>query len=91
PSPVPLKQPGSFKGEPAITFSEEEMASLNAPFRLSLVGKFTLGRPALTEIRKIIISFGLKAEISIGLLDQKHVLLRCSHEEDFQRIWLREL
>ena len=35
-------------------------------------------------------SFGLKSTFTIGLLDGKHILIRFIHEEDYQRIWLRE-
>lgn len=35
-------------------------------------------------------SFGLKDAFTVGLLDNKHILMRFNHEEGFQRIWLQE-
>ena len=61
---------------------------LAALFKLALVGKFSHRRPNLDAIRKSFQSFGFHLEFSIGLLDQRHILIRFSMEEDFLRCWL---
>ena len=40
-------------------------------------------------IRKFVVLLGLKGDCPVGLLDDKHVLLRPSLEEDFTRLWVR--
>ena len=89
-SDISLKTPGSHRGEPAVFFSDEDVALLSSPFKFALVGKFSHGRPSIAEIRSVFETIGLKAAFNIGLLDQKHILIRFFHEEDFQRMWLRE-
>lgn len=60
------------------------------PFRLSLISKFSFGRPSMDIIRKFFISLGLKGNSQISLLDNRHILIKLSTEEDYSRIWLRQ-
>ena len=59
-------------------FSKAGADKVAAPFCLAIVGKFSHGRPPLEEIRKV---FG--DQVMVGLLDYRHVLLRCALEADF--------
>lgn len=40
-------------------------------------------------LRQFIVSLGLFSDCPVGLLDDKHVLLRPMLEEDFTRLWFR--
>ncbi|KAM7462626.1 hypothetical protein LguiA_030747 [Lonicera macranthoides] len=89
---IDLKEPSVYRGEPAVIFSEADILSLSfsSPFKFALVGKFSHGCPALSDIRKVLESFDPKAPFTVGLMDNKHILMRFNHEDDFHRIWLRE-
>ncbi|XP_027101284.2 uncharacterized protein [Coffea arabica] len=89
PSPIHVRPVTTYKGEAAVIFSKQDAEKLAAPYRWVLVGKFSHGRPSLEEIRKIFTSLNLKDQISVGLLDYRHVLLKCASEVDFNRIWMR--
>ena len=84
--PVPLKSPSSLKFEPAIFFSDDEIERLASPFKSALVRKFSHGRPSMEFIRKSFLTFRLKADYKIGLLDQKHIFIHLHCEEDYQRL-----
>ncbi|XP_071928035.1 uncharacterized protein [Coffea arabica] len=81
----------SFRGEPALRMSQEDMLCLAEPFRHALVGRFGFSRPSMDLIRKFFISLGLKGDCSVGLLDQNHVLIRPSLQEDYTRLFVRRL
>src|SRR5436190_17626985 len=66
------------------------MATLSKPLKLSLVGKFSHGRPTMERSRLFFSKLGLRGGFSLGHLDQKHMLIRLNDEEDFKRIWFRE-
>jgi len=79
----------TFKGEPALLISRQELQLLSEPYKNALVGKFSMGRPSMEVLRQFIVSLGLKGDCPVGLLDDKHVLLRPMLEEDFTRLWFR--
>ena len=60
------------------------------PFKLSLVGKFSYGRPQMEMIQKFFASLGLKGDVQALLLDNKHMLMKLQFEKDYNRIWVRE-
>src|SRR3954469_21867824 len=64
--------------------------SLSAPFRLSLVGKFSHGRPSMEMARSIFAKLDLKGNFFLGHLDSKHILIKLEHEGDFNRLWLKD-
>ncbi|XP_071933805.1 uncharacterized protein [Coffea arabica] len=82
---------GSHRGEPALIISRQELTALAVPFRNALIGRFALRRPPMESIRKFFVSLGLKGEVSVGLLDAKHVLIRPSLEEDYSRLFIRRM
>lgn len=61
-----------------------------APFKLSLVGKFSFGSHPIDVIRKCFVALGLKKNVEIFLLDTRHILIQLYLEEDYTRIWLRQ-
>jgi len=85
-----LKTPSSFKGEPIVLFTLEDIKALVVTFKYSIVGKFSHGRPSMDEIRKIFLTFNLKQPCTVGLIDNKHVLIKLECEEDFVRLWTKE-
>ena len=87
---IPHKSPSIHRGEPALFFSDEDIAALSSPFKFALIGKFSHGRPSLAVIKSTFETFGLKAAFSIGLIDPKHVLIKFNHEDDYHKVWLRE-
>ena len=88
-SPIQLRSAMTYKGEAAVIFSKTDVEKFDAPYRWTLVGKFSHGRPVLEEIRRFFTTLNLKDHVAVGLLDYRHVLLRCSAEPDFTRIWTR--
>ncbi|KAK9179061.1 hypothetical protein WN943_028257 [Citrus x changshan-huyou] len=87
---IPPKPISLVRGEPAVHFSAAEIQTMAEPFKLSLVGKFSFGRPPMELIRKFFVSLGLKGNCQISLLDSRHVLIKLVLEEDYSRIWLRQ-
>ncbi|PKA58044.1 hypothetical protein AXF42_Ash019270 [Apostasia shenzhenica] len=53
------------------------------------VGKFGSYRPSMLEIRKFFSSLNLLGKFSLGLYDQKHILIHFSDERDLIRVRLR--
>ncbi|XP_027118705.1 uncharacterized protein [Coffea arabica] len=88
-SPIQLRPVTSYKGEAAVIFSREDADRLASPFRWALVGKFSHGRPSLEDIRKFLATLNLRDHVSVRLLDYRHVLIKCSAEVDFNRLWTR--
>ncbi|XP_019181397.1 PREDICTED: uncharacterized protein LOC109176422 [Ipomoea nil] len=89
-TPIPLRPPERFKGMPAVSFSDEDARLFAHKFKFALVGKFMKSRPPMTELRKAFDLIGFGGAFSLGLLDQKHVLMNFDHEVDFQGCWLRK-
>ncbi|KAH9684248.1 hypothetical protein KPL70_013486 [Citrus sinensis] len=90
PPTVPIKSVSSFEGEPSVHFSADEVQAMAAPFKLTLVGKFSHNRPRLELIRKFFASLGLLGKSQISLLDNRHVLINLHVEEDYTRLWVKQ-
>nr|XP_027090446.1 uncharacterized protein LOC113711482 [Coffea arabica] len=88
-SPCKIKTAAQYRGEPAVLFSAEDIAKLSAPFTFAVVGKFYHGRPSLDVTRKSLLAIGFKSTFTVGLLDQRHILIRFCLEEDFLRCWTK--
>ncbi|KAL0374008.1 UNVERIFIED_CONTAM: hypothetical protein Sradi_3316500 [Sesamum radiatum] len=79
----------SYKGEPGVIYSSEEMEYLASRLKFLFVDKFSHGLPNLNFLRNRIVKLGLKGTVTVGRLNFKHVLIRFTNEEDFSRLWLR--
>ena len=90
-STIAIVKPSSHHGEATVYFSQEEINKVAAPFKLSLVGKFSHGWPKLEDIGKFFHTLDLKQNVFVGHMDSRHVLLRFSSESDFYRVWTRDL
>ncbi|XP_019186523.1 PREDICTED: uncharacterized protein LOC109181225 [Ipomoea nil] len=88
--PPPLRTPGRYKGMPAISFTDQDIQQFPQKFRFALVGKFSKGRPSMAELRMTFDQIGFGGAFSLGLLDQRHVLINFDLETNFQRCWLRK-
>lgn len=61
------------------------------PFKLALLRKFSFGRPPVDVICKFFVSFWLKVNSQVLLLDNGHIIIKLEMEEDYSRIWIRRL
>ncbi|KAK4343226.1 hypothetical protein RND71_036320 [Anisodus tanguticus] len=91
--PIPIKPIVYLHGEPTIRFEKKEVEVMihHQELTLAIVGKFSHGWPDIAFIRNAIPKqCGLKAEVRIGLLLDRHVLIRCSIVEDFDTLMSRQ-
>ncbi|KAK4371635.1 hypothetical protein RND71_007019 [Anisodus tanguticus] len=96
---IPLKPITYLHGEPTIRFTNQEVASMveQQDLKYAVVGKFSHGMPSIAFLRTAIPKqCSLKAEVNIGFLHNRHVLIRCSIEEDYVTLmsrpnfWIKE-
>ncbi|KAK4371629.1 hypothetical protein RND71_011104 [Anisodus tanguticus] len=91
--PIPIKPIVYLHGEPTIRFEKKEVEVMihHQELTLAIVGKFSHGWPDIAFLRNAIPKqCGLKAEVRIGLLCDRHVLIRCSIVEDFDTLMSRQ-
>nr|GMD40505.1 TMV resistance protein N-like [Ipomoea batatas] len=84
---------GEAKGKPAVRFSKDEWGRLaEIEERVTLVGKFSKGRPPLELIReKFQSTFSLTGSAHVGSLDLRHILIRFSREDDCEKVLAKGL
>ncbi|KAI3462734.1 hypothetical protein Pfo_019397 [Paulownia fortunei] len=80
-----------FKGKPTIFYNKDETTQLIAPFNFTLVEKFSHGFPSFKSLRAKFSSLSLMGAFDIGLINSKHILNKLAHEDDFTRIWSRQI
>ncbi|KAL0283695.1 UNVERIFIED_CONTAM: hypothetical protein Sangu_2873500 [Sesamum angustifolium] len=80
-----------YLGRPAISFSDDEKARLAYPYRYALVGKFSHGVPSWKGLHDGMERLGLKGAFSVGVINFRHVLINCSNDEDYARLWMRQI
>ncbi|KAK6794274.1 hypothetical protein RDI58_007727 [Solanum bulbocastanum] len=81
-----MKQVSYTNGVPRIQWTEEEVHRMNyiENLQYAVVGKFSYGWPDLEELRTIIPrQCNIIGECKIGLLRNRHVLIRLEQQEDF--------
>ncbi|KAK4337524.1 hypothetical protein RND71_042011 [Anisodus tanguticus] len=91
--PIPIKPIVYLHGEPTIRFEKKEVEVMihHQELTLAIVGKFSHGWPDIAFLRNAIPKqCGLKAEVRIGLLCDRHVLIRCSIVEYFDTLMSRQ-
>src|SRR5436190_15248498 len=89
--PPALLPPAVHHEEPALKIPQVLIEQLSSPFRFTLVGKFSHGRPTMERARSVFAKLDLKGNYFIGHLDPKHILIMLEHEGDFYRLWLKDL
>ncbi|KAG5601056.1 hypothetical protein H5410_032426 [Solanum commersonii] len=84
--PIPMKLIVFLHGEPRVIWEEEEVEQMIIKENLEfvVVGKFSYGWPEIQELRKLIPNqCALKAECNVGVLSNKHILIKASCLEDY--------
>ncbi|PKU83181.1 hypothetical protein MA16_Dca024566 [Dendrobium catenatum] len=69
--------------------SEDDILKLASPYQFTLVGKFSMRRPNLDEIKFFFAKLKLSGNFSIGLLDARHVFIQLSNDLDYSRVFSR--
>lgn len=91
---------GTHRGSPAIYYNRQQLARYSDPYHQTLVAKFSkgynkqnpdLGRPPLEKLQEYFAALDLQGEFQLGLLDNRHVLIRCNLQEDFLRLYSRSV
>ncbi|MQL89597.1 hypothetical protein Taro_022166 [Colocasia esculenta] len=78
-------------GEPAVFFSAEEIAATLKPFQFAIVAKTPYGSPPFQEIKQQLQQrLNLGHDFIITALDNRHLLIRCSSEDDYLCLLMRE-
>lgn len=81
----PQLPPDNIDGTSDITFTNEEVNLLSTSFENALIGKFSIPRPNLMDIRDEIKRIGNTNEkVSMGAIDYKYVIICFQHPADFQ-------
>ncbi|KAK4348316.1 hypothetical protein RND71_031071 [Anisodus tanguticus] len=92
-SSIPIKPIVYLHGEPTVRFEKKEVKVMihQQNLNLAVIGKFSHGWPEIGLLRTAIPKqCGLKAEVNIGLLCDRHVLIRCTITEDYDTLMSRQ-
>ncbi|WMV08623.1 hypothetical protein MTR67_002008 [Solanum verrucosum] len=92
--PIAIKPVSFVNGIPRVTWTEEEVEKMNIMenLQLAIVGKFSYGWPELEELRiQIPKQCGIKGDCRIGLLRNRHILIRLNRMEDFVNIMAKNV
>ncbi|KAF8380717.1 hypothetical protein HHK36_028207 [Tetracentron sinense] len=86
-----VKQSATFQSEPELFYTEEELKISAAGFQKVLIAKFAYGRSSIEVLKNYIQgTFHTKFSIYVGILYEKHQLIRFESKEDFISVWLKE-
>ncbi|WMV59325.1 hypothetical protein MTR67_052710 [Solanum verrucosum] len=83
---LPLKQIAYLHGEPRIVWEEEEVNQMiiNEDLQYAVIGKFSYGWPDIQDLRRLIPKqCDLKGEVNIGLLSNRHILIRATRQDNY--------
>lgn len=86
---VSIKQPTFINGIPRVTWTKEEVTKMNVMENLqyAIIGKFSYRWPDLDDLGiQIPKKCNIKGECKIGLLRNRHMLLRLRQIEDFATV-----
>ncbi|KAH0761354.1 hypothetical protein KY290_017427 [Solanum tuberosum] len=84
--PIPLKPISYLHGEPRVLWDQEDINQMiiNENLEYAVIGKFSYGWPDIQDLRRLIPKqCELKGECKIGLLSNRHILIRASLLEDY--------
>ncbi|WMV51851.1 hypothetical protein MTR67_045236 [Solanum verrucosum] len=85
-----VKPVSLLHGEPTVVFDSKDLETFitEENLKFALIAKFSHGRHELPDLRKILPQqLGFKGECNIGLLENRHVLLRFTLKEDYSAIF----
>ncbi|KAG5599716.1 hypothetical protein H5410_031086 [Solanum commersonii] len=83
---ITIKPISFINGIPRVIWTKEEVKKMNIMENLQLAvdGKFSYGLPELEELRiQIPKQCGIKGDYRIGILTNRHILIRLNRMEDF--------
>jgi len=83
---IPLKPVTYLHGEPQVIWEQDEVNQMivNENLEYAVIGKFSYGWPDIQDLRRLIPKqCELKGDCNIGLLSNRHVLIRASLLEDY--------
>ncbi|XP_022889695.1 uncharacterized protein LOC111405160 [Olea europaea var. sylvestris] len=90
-APIPMKYPTLINGQMGFVFIDQEMKKLANDLRFALVLKFLSTRPNIDDLRWTVVKmWGLNEVLTIGFMDDVHVLIQLKNETDFIHVWARE-
>ncbi|KAL2246042.1 UNVERIFIED_CONTAM: hypothetical protein Sindi_2872400 [Sesamum indicum] len=90
-NPQPLSIMSVNQGRPTLSFAYAETEELAAPYRFSLVGKFSHGAPPYSQMHQLIAKLGIQGAFTVSMINSKHTLISLSSESDYSRLWLRRI
>ncbi|PKA63836.1 hypothetical protein AXF42_Ash004845 [Apostasia shenzhenica] len=82
------KPPELLNDMPIFTFSDDEIAIMSKPLKISAIGFFPRSRPNMQIIRSFFNSCNFMGEHQVSLLDSKHILIRFASQGDLERVRL---
>ncbi|KAF8369558.1 hypothetical protein HHK36_032421 [Tetracentron sinense] len=86
-----VKKPSSYQGEPALFYSNEELTTSAEIFKHVLIAKFTFRRSSIEDLTAYVRkSIHTKLGISVGILDERHMLIRFESEAEYLSLWIKE-
>ncbi|WMV26131.1 hypothetical protein MTR67_019516 [Solanum verrucosum] len=83
---LPLKPISFLHGEPQVIWEQDEVNQMiiNENLEYAVIGKFSYGWPDIQDLRRLIPKqCELKGDCSIGLLSNRHVLIRATLLKDY--------
>ncbi|WMV09668.1 hypothetical protein MTR67_003053 [Solanum verrucosum] len=83
---IPLKPITYLHGKPQVIWEQEEVNHMivNENLEYVVIGKFSYGWPDIQDLRKLIPKqCELKEDCNIGLLSNRHVLIKTTLLEDY--------
>ncbi|KAL0361197.1 UNVERIFIED_CONTAM: hypothetical protein Sradi_3804200 [Sesamum radiatum] len=84
-------RPCTYRGGRAINFSMTETEILSVHLKFALISKFSHGYLSMQVIRTYFAKLGLRGAYSIGVINVKHIIIKFSNEDDFSRVWLKQI
>ncbi|KAL0284283.1 UNVERIFIED_CONTAM: hypothetical protein Sradi_7203400 [Sesamum radiatum] len=89
--PQPIGVKSLIGGRPTLSFTDAETEELAAPYRFSLVGKFSHGAPPYSQMHQLIARLGIQGAFTVSMINSKHTLISLTSESDYSRLWLRRI
>ncbi|MQL76524.1 hypothetical protein Taro_008932 [Colocasia esculenta] len=78
-------------GEPEVFFSSDEIAATLKPLQFAIVAKTPYRRPLFQEIKQLLQQhLNLGHDFIIAAMNNRHLLLQCTSEDDYLRLLLHE-
>ncbi|KAL0412317.1 UNVERIFIED_CONTAM: hypothetical protein Slati_3821400 [Sesamum latifolium] len=90
-NPQPLGVKSLIRGRLTLSFTDAEIEELAAPYRFSLVEKFSHGAPPYSQMHQLIARLGIQGAFTVSMINSRHTLISLSSESYYSRLWLRRI